>query len=353
MARLCLSQLKTDSNNTIHDVSDLEIHTVCSLWSGMGHIYRIKLPGAGDQDQNQQIIIKHVAAPRKTKSVGDQRKANSYQVEANFYENVAQQLIKLGLNIPMPLVVERDAGKSKSEIVIAMSYIAENGMGRSTDSDEHLKAVLRWLATLHASHWDISDHEAQELGLQRTASYWHLDTRLEEHMAMPNKGWEGRLKLAARAIDQRLKRDTQCIIHGDAKDANVLYQYSESEHSHDDHDVYMCDFQYCGRGAPSKDLAYFFCSSVAPDNETTALEYYLQQLTTRLQNDAMAPTLEELQESIDLAYCDYYRFMSGWGYWGSGGDGEERVKMVLNRLDGGKTLASADDYVNAVQREYG
>jgi len=203
VARLCLPQLKTDSNIIIHDVYDLEIHTVCSLWSGMGHIYRIKLPGAGDQ--NQQIIIKHVAAPRKTKSVGDQRKADNYQVEANFYENVAQKLIELGLNIPMPLVVERDAGKSKSEIVIAMSYIEGNGMGRSTDSDEHLKAVLRWLATLHASHWDMSDHEAQELGLQRTASYWHLDTRPEEHMSMPNKGWEGRIKLSARAIDQRLK----------------------------------------------------------------------------------------------------------------------------------------------------
>jgi len=332
VARLCLPQLKTDIN--IHDESDLEIHTVCSLWSGMGHIYRVKLPG------DQQIIIKHVAAPRKHLSFGDQRKADSYQVEANFYENVAHKLIEQGLHIPTPLVVERDAGKSKSEIVIAMSYIEGDSMDWSTD--EPLRAILRWLATLHASHWDISDHEATELGLQRTASYWHLDTRLEEHLSMPNKGWEGRLKLAARAIDQRLKRDTQCIIHGDAKDANVLYS---------EHDVYLCDFQYCGRGPPSKDLAYFFCSSVAPDNETTALEYYLQQLTTRLQNDAMAPTLEELQESIDLAYCDFYRFMSGWGYWGSGG--EERVKMVLNRLDGGKTLASEDDYDNAVRREYG
>ena len=59
---------------------------------------------------------------------------------------------------------------------------------------------------------------------------------------MPRKGWEGRLKLAARAIDERLRRDEmQCCIHGDAKDANMLF------HSDDDGSggVSMYDFQYC------------------------------------------------------------------------------------------------------------
>lgn len=41
---------------------------------------------------------------------------------------------------------------------------------------------------------------------------------------MSSSGWMGRLKLAARAIDQRLKLDPmQTICHGDAKGANILY----------------------------------------------------------------------------------------------------------------------------------
>lgn len=35
--------------------------------------------------------------------------------------------------------------------------------------------------------------------------YWHLDTRPDEHRRMSGSGWMGRLKLAARAIDLRLK----------------------------------------------------------------------------------------------------------------------------------------------------
>ena len=57
--------------------------------------------------------------------------------------------------------------------------------------------------------------------------YWHLDTRSEEHAQMSGKGWMGRLKLAARAIDARLKLDPiQTVCHGDAKGANILYARS-------------------------------------------------------------------------------------------------------------------------------
>lgn len=41
---------------------------------------------------------------------------------------------------------------------------------------------------------------------------------------MSSAGWMGRLKLAARAIDARLKSDPmQTVCHGDAKGANILY----------------------------------------------------------------------------------------------------------------------------------
>ena len=47
--------------------------------------------------------------------------------------------------------------------------------------------------------------EAVAGGLHPQGGYWYLDTRPDELQAMPRHGWEGRLYLAARAIDERLK----------------------------------------------------------------------------------------------------------------------------------------------------
>lgn len=321
LARQCLPDIDQDA-----DVTKL-----CSLWSGMGSIYRV----------DHRLIVKHVAAPRNVTSFGDIRKQASYQMEANFYENVASSLLSKGVMVPTPLLVKRDAGKKQNEIVIVMSYIQKCSIDVSEPSNMNL--VLSWLAKFHASYWGISEETTATLGLQQIGSYWHLETRPDEHQTMPNNGWEGRLKLAAAAIDSRLKRDEfQCIIHGDAKDANILCE-SDS--------VFFCDFQYCGRGVPAKDLVYFFCSSACPDNETDALKFYLGELKANLPASAKVPMLDEVQAMMDLAYCDYFRFMSGWGFWGSGG-GEERVIQVLNELDGGSKLESEAAYDAAVRRTF-
>jgi prepilin-type processing-associated H-X9-DG protein len=95
--------------------------------------------------------------------------------------------------------------------------------------------------------------------MQPIGSYWHLDTRPEEHASMSSGGWEGRLKLAARAIHERLGRDgMQCVVHGNVKDANMLFL--DGCGGDDDNGdgggarearVGMYDFQYCGRAPPS------------------------------------------------------------------------------------------------------
>lgn len=327
VAQLCLPKLQRsngddhDTTITLHDESDLQVSTICSLWSGMGHIYKVAIPLRSAGGASIEFLVKHVAAPRKQQqrqSLGDCRKAASYQVEANFYDKLAKILIQRhGLRLPQPLLVERHSGKSKNEIVIGMSFVKSSSTTLDDDVSA-IKAVLTWLATLHAAYWGEEQVNAivEEVGLQPTGSYWHLDTRPDEHESMPNTGWEGRLKRAARAIDNRLKRDPlQCIIHGDAKDANVLFsdQTTMSSGPNDDDDgvpvVTLCDFQYCGKGPPSKDLAYFFCSSVNPEDEQSALDFYLHQLSERLvTKNVTPPSMNELQDSMDLAYCDFYRF---------------------------------------------
>jgi hypothetical protein len=301
----------------------IRIKTVCRLWGGMGHVYELSFGSTS-------FIVKCIDPdPDQLESLGGRRKGVSYQVEAHFYESYAINLIdRHGLQLPRPYLVERDGDRT----TICMSKLEARQHGGFE------KAVITWLAKLHATTWGQNAD-----GLQPIGSYWYLDTRPDEHASMPRKGWQGRLKRAARAIDTRLRRDPmQCIIHGDAKDANILWG--------DDGQVAMCDFQYCGKAPPTRDLAYFLCSSTNREDEDSLLELYYKELVMHLPDSAERPSFEQLKESLELAYCDYARFMSGWGMWGN--DLSERVIKTLNQLDNGVDLGSEEAYEEAVRREF-
>ena len=90
------------------------------------------------------------------------------------------------------------------------------------------------------------------------------------------------------------------------------------------------------------------------DTDKEHIKYYYQQLINKLRQEdipASLPTLQELEDSVALALCDFQRFMSGWGQWGS--DISSVVIEVLDRLDGGRILKSEDEYREAMNREYG
>ena len=230
LARRCLPKIKhessdgaleTISDGTIETVSEnnVTITSLCRLWAGMGYIYQVTIT----LPTKKFFIVKRVIPPPiKSRSFGDERKAKSYTIEAKFYEYIAPTLIEKGLSIPVPYYIERDAN---DQITICMSRL-EGSPGYLEESN--IYAVLTWLATLHAATWGpIVDEYVNQGLVQSIGSYWHLDTRPDEHDSMPRRGWEGRLKLAARTIDERLKRDKmQCCIHGDAKDANMLFYES-------------------------------------------------------------------------------------------------------------------------------
>lgn len=341
LARKCLPKMIQNKDIPedfdLNDVKekDLKVKNVCSLWAGMGYVYNIQIRG------DFHIIVKHIIPPpTQSRSFGDERKAASYEVEANFYRNVAPMLIsKHELCIPFPYHVENDSDNS---ITICMSRLV--GSPGYLSDDGHIHAVLKWMATLHAATWgEKADYYVKEEGLQAIGSYWHLDTRPSEHESMPRKGWEGRLKRAARAIDERLKRDPfQCCVHGDMKEANMLFSTNNS--------VGIYDFQYCGRAPPTVDLAYFFCVAVGNANDEY-LEFYHEHLVRVLDISCKRPSLIQLKESLSIAFCDFQRFLSGWGSWGS--DISDVVIDVLDRLDGGSILPSEDAYREAMLIHYG
>lgn len=317
-------------------VENVKMRSIARLWAGMGNIYFLEC------GQNRSLVVKYVHPRLSGKlSIGDQRKLDSYLVEASFYEDHAQRLIQdHQVPLPKPYKVERYLEKpTNPTIIICMAPLQDPGYS----FDNTHQGVMKWLAKFHAATWQADPEKLQPVG-----SYWHLDTRPNEWNDIPRKGWEGRLKLAARAIDERLKRDPlQCWVHGDTKDANIL--------KYDAKTLAFCDFQYVGRGPPTRDLSYYFCSSHVDDSEEQEelLSFYFEELTNHLTEGGIRPlpTRQQLDQSLELAFCDFCRFMAGWGYWGY--DLSRQIKATLDKLDGGKALKTEDDYRQAMEREFG
>ena len=384
---------------------DVTLTRVCGLWGGMGSIYRLSIAcsssssSSGLQKKKKcsprntttttttnhnimfDIAVKHIPPPLafpdpSSMSTGDCRKATAYQVEANFYQNVAPKLLLYNsrhchchhFNVPRLYHLERRENKS---LTMCISWVdtASSCLDDCYNNNDlpSIHATLQWLATLHAAFWKAPVEWFSQQGVHTVGSYWHLDTRKEEHANMPRRGWEGRLKHAARAIDECLKRDSyQCFIHGDVKGANILVGAVHAANNQGDSEgndalllpqVTLCDYQYCGRGPPTRDLAYFFASTLDLDddnnnnNENELLEYYHQNLIQQLSAASQeAPDLSHLKDSLDLAYCDFCRFQSGWGYWGA--PLRKRVEAVLTKLDNGKDLMSEEAYDRAIRHIY-
>lgn len=324
------------------EIKSVQSKAVASLWAGMGNVYKLTITRtSGD---TSTIMAKRVVLPPTCDSIGDQRKKDSYDVEAAFYsKGHAEKLIGASAIVPYPLHVEATRG---ANVTICMTALD----GRSSFKGD-TEAFVGWLARLHATYWGPARADAAvKSGLQAQGCYWHLDTRPDEHKRMGSSGWMGRLKLAARAIDERLKADPmQTVTHGDAKGANILYMSGAGG---------VCvplvyDFQYCGKACAAKDLAYFFNVEADAGEEEQLLTAYHAELTRLLEAQGdTPPSVEALRTSHELALCDWRRFSEvGLGGWGDG-RANRRVQKVLDRLDGGTPLASEQAYVDAIFREF-
>ena len=177
---------------------------IASLWAGMGNVWQLNITTSTAGAPPLSIVAKRVELPAVCSSIGDQRKKDSYDVEASFYSRGhAERLIAAGAVVPFPLHVEHRPGEG---VTICMTRVE----GRSSHRGDS-EAFVAWLAKLHATFWGRRADEAcgggAGGGLQAQGCYWHLDTRPEEHARMGSSGWMGRLRLAARAIDLRLKAD--------------------------------------------------------------------------------------------------------------------------------------------------
>eukprot|EP00448_Togula_jolla_P011473 CAMPEP_0170601028 /NCGR_PEP_ID=MMETSP0224-20130122/17641_1 /TAXON_ID=285029 /ORGANISM="Togula jolla, Strain CCCM 725" /LENGTH=353 /DNA_ID=CAMNT_0010925777 /DNA_START=33 /DNA_END=1094 /DNA_ORIENTATION=- len=342
LVELCMSRfpLAGFPNFDAASITGIRSRQVARLWGGMGSIFDLRVSTQSTEDV--VFVAKQIRLPENCTKIGDLRKKHSYDVEAAFYSNGhAERLIKAGCRLPFPLLVDHSR---ENGLTICMTKL--QGEPGCLD-EEQTKAALSWLARLHATYWGPRADLAVEQGLQPQGTYWYLDTRPDELAAMPTRGWEGRLRLAARALDLRLKAEPmQTIVHGDAKGANMLFAEEGGRLV-----AMMYDFQYCGKAPPTKDLAYLFtCARLAPDAEERLLKFYHHEVSSVLERKDVQPTLEGLQAALALSYCDLGRWMIGWGFRRV--DFKDKIQAVLDKLDGGKMLASEEAYIDAVRREF-
>eukprot|EP01036_Dinobryon_divergens_P033520 gene33520-43321_t len=225
-------------------------------------------------------------------------------------------------------------------------------------------AATDWIARFHATCWELRSLNGLHEGLWAEGGYWKLSARSKEFESMDTRKW-GRLKLAAHAIAERLEAPGKSgpgwtIIHGDFKNANILFSKSG--------DVCAAvDFQYCGQSYGARDLAMLLVAGIdlpvddlssGLKAEEVVLKRYHDQLSGHLKDkygmeavDAFPPWL--LLQQFELAMLDLVRFFAGWGFFGNVNYAKQRAMGLLDSLDnGGRDKLGPAEYRQAIAQRF-
>lgn len=346
-------------------VSEVQI---ASLWSGYGTItrqhHRLVDPDIG-LPVDSTAILKRVRVPTLTASdlddVSHVRKLRSYRVERYFYTHLADKCRSLGAHVPM--TCPRDTAEDgRGDDAIFMEDLQHQYPGQVEMDTRGARSVLDWLALFHASFWPEGDDDddddddgrctiptiettppcadepdvlarlEQEFGVWSEGSYWPLATRREEFEHLPSTEWED-LAVSIDADLRAIPRHFLTLIHGDCKAANVACDATRTRSA-------LYDFQYVGRGPGTRDLVYFFVSSVRQIDrqETVLLDHYHTKLSGALcrrglTHQASLYTRDVMMAHYEICMLDYYRFMLGWGLWGNSAWAKRRVDEIVTRRE--------------------
>ncbi|MGS0827823.1 oxidoreductase family protein [Shewanella sp. 0m-8] len=296
-----------------------KVETIQSLWAGYGEIARYRFTSSTQSKLKSAntFIVKHICPPKQVKhprgwagSFSHQRKLNSYKVEMNFYKDFADQCDH---NCQVPMLLGMTSFKHRDGLtqLIVMTDLDSNGFSTRASglTIDQTKLCLRWLAHFHAKFLKISTETAHE-GLWPIGTYWHLETRHEEWLAMPDT----MLKSNAAKIDNILKQcKYQTLVHGDAKVANFCFNKKFT-------DVAAVDFQYVGTGVGVKDVIYLLGSCLTEidceSNFSVLLHDYFSELARAIElyqpNIDALLVIKEWQKLVFFAWADFERFLVGW-----------------------------------------
>ncbi len=248
---------------TLGAKSIVSVHTLQSLWSGYGSIFRVEL----EAENVSSVVVKAVTYPNKKShprgwqsDFAHSRKVKSYKNECLFYKKYGK-LVSNKLKLPKYF---NSLNTDKEVYLLLEDLTVEYPQLKKVLTINEVKSCILWLAKFHSAFMGKRFPE-----LWQTGTYWHLQTRPDEWQAMQ----ESDLKNKSTAIDQELNNcKYQTLLHGDAKVANFCFGES----------VAALDFQYVGKGCGMKDLAYFFSSCLTSNQcleyESELLDFYFAEL---------------------------------------------------------------------------
>jgi len=367
---------------------------VAQLWAGYGGIHSFQIILDDDAKTEVQLVVKRVnppAADTRHPSVSHLRKIRSYQIEANFYTNIAPLIQPpFSCTVPTPYsILSADDSSSFQFILSDLNTNYKPSYGQL--SKQHTLDALSWLANFHAffhqheiiinnvDHDDDDDNDDNQnhARVWQSGGYWHLDTRLEELQAVESSNYNrwscfhpSNSNLAS-IINQRMKESHNTsftLVHGDFKKDNIFFSSMKSpgRPSRQDQTLLspcaVVDFQYCGCGYGMKDVVMLIVSSVSNrifdrsgggDDENELLSFYYQEFRKQylnkqrpetqrpqqqqdfgqFQHQEKGLTFDSFRKQYELCLLDYVRFMAGWGFWGSNVNyAESRAWSIIESL---------------------
>jgi hypothetical protein len=280
--------------------------TLSSLWSGCGSIVQCQL-------DDEPCVVKAIKIPRyinhpkiKQSEFALKRKQHSYSVEYTFYKLYSQHLPAHAQSIECISAINKD-----DEYALVFKDFTKHGFVQA--GQQHVKAILKWLAHFHAFNLN-----KPAVGLWQQGNYWHLSTRPDEFNKLKTSAnKKSDIKNAAHKIDEQLQRcEYKTLIHGDAKLANFAAKLATSERSK----ILGYDFQYVGAGTGIVDVMYFMTSCLSDtqlhESADEYLAYYLDSLKTAITiYQPKAPADKIANDWLALwpaVWADFYRFLAGW-----------------------------------------
>jgi hypothetical protein len=282
-----------------------------SLWGGYGELFRVALDGGNVVT----AVVKHARPAADATDISARRKRRSFAVEAAFYQSIAPRCDD-SCRVAKLLASRREDDES----TLVLEDLDAAGYPERVDeaSDRELRSALAWLASFHARF--LGDHGAD---LWPTGTYWHLETRRDELVAIEDPA----LRDAAPAIARRLATARfQTIVHGDPKEANFCFGPAG---------IAAVDFQYTGRACGMTDVAYLLYGRADEPShgiDHGRLAFYFEQLRRALPPDIDADALEsEWRTLYPIARLDFCRFLAGWrpAMWQHDVRGQQFVRTLL------------------------
>ncbi|KAF7800298.1 hypothetical protein EIP86_011546 [Pleurotus ostreatoroseus] len=285
----------------------------------------------------------------------------SYDIERWFYLHLASSLpphVKIARAYPS----DNDMAHNLllEDLSVEFPYSASGSM----DQDATI-CVLNWLAGFHGTYFQAHRHPegvvpivpaprawregSTTCGVWQRGTYFYLETRREELEETDREEYAWLFPWIEK-VNDAIEREIQrygTIVHGDVKSANIVFNRRPSRTGKKAYQAVtdgsiplrcaLYDFQYVGLGLPALDLVYFLGMSVSPSllspsSEKELLQVYhasLQRCLTDQGTSHESYAFNIFWHHWELAIVDWYRFMTGWGFWGNDNWVRRRAREIM------------------------